>query len=70
VKSRVTTSQQRALVGKKASGILGCIRKSVAISSRRVVLHLYSAMMRPHLQYCVRFWVPQFMKDGELLERA
>lgn len=62
--TNLTISQPHNLTIKKATSILGCIRQCY---QQEVILPLYSALVGPHLEYCVQFWPPQYEGDIDLL---
>ncbi|KAJ7413293.1 hypothetical protein WISP_92143 [Willisornis vidua] len=62
-------TQHCVLTAHRAECILCCITRSVASRSKEVVL-LCSALMRPHLEYYVHPWGPQWKRDVNLLEQV
>ncbi|GAB0179924.1 hypothetical protein GRJ2_000457700 [Grus japonensis] len=68
IDEKLNISWQCMLAAQKANHVLGCIKRGVTSRSREVILP--SALLRPHLEYCIQLWGAQDKKDMELLERV
>ncbi|CAM4578876.1 unnamed protein product [Caretta caretta] len=53
VDHRMTMSRQCDTAVKKANAVLGCIRQGISSRDKEVLVPLYKALVRPHLEYCV-----------------
>lgn len=49
--------------------IRGCIRKGITVRSREMILPLYSALLRSHLECWVQLRAPQYKKYMNFLEQ-
>ena len=51
---KLNMTLQCALAAQKPNRILGCIKRGVASRLREVILPLYFALLRPHLESCIQ----------------
>ena len=55
-------------VRNRANRVLGFVSRSVSNRTEKVILQLYLALVRPHLDYAVQFWSPSYRMDIKSLE--
>ena len=50
--------------------MLGIIKRRVSYKSAELISKLYRSYVRPHLDYCIHFWSPINVKDGDMVEEV
>ena len=63
-------SEQCGIAASIANQILGLIRRTITYNykEQQLIVPLYKAIVRPHLEYCIQVWRP-YHKDIDKLER-
>ena len=62
-------SEQCGIAASKGNQILGLIRRTITYKEKHLIVPLYKAIVRPHLEYCIQAWRPYLKKDIDKLER-
>ena len=62
-------SEQCGIAASKGNQILGTIWRTVIYKEKQLIVPLYKAIVRPHLEYCIQAWRPFRKKDIDKLER-
>ena len=66
----MTVSEQCGLAAAKGNQILGLIKTNITYMDKTLIIPLYKAIVRPHLEYCIQAWRPYHKKDIDNLERV
>ena len=51
-------SEQCGIAASKGNQILGLIRRTITNKEKHLIVPLYKAIVRPHLEYCIQAWRP------------
>ena len=56
-------SDQCGTAASKGNNTLGLIRRNKTYKEKKLIIPLYKAMVRPHLDNCIQVWRPYRKKD-------
>ena len=67
--ANMKVSEQCRLAASKGNQVLGMIRRNITYKEKSLIVPMYKAIVRPHLEYCIQAWSPYLRKDIDLLEK-
>ena len=67
--ANMKVSEQCRIAASKCNQVLGMIRRNITYKEKRLIVPLYKAIVRPHLEYCIQAWNPHHRKYIDMLEK-
>ena len=67
--ANMKVSEQCRIAASKGNHVLGMIRINITYKEKSLIVPLYKAIVRPHLEYCIQAWSPYLRKDIDMLEK-
>ena len=67
--ANMKVSQQCRLAVFKGNQVLGMIRRNITYKENSLIVPLYNAIVRSHLEYCTQAWSPYLRKDIDMFEK-
>ena len=62
-------SGQCRIAASKGNQVIRIIRRNITFKDKSLIVALYKAIVRPHLEYCIHAWSPYLRKDIDILEK-
>ena len=61
--ANMKVSEKCRIAASKGNQVLGMIRRNITYKENSLIVPLYKAIVRPHLEYCIQAWSPYLRKD-------
>ena len=68
--ANMKVSEQCRIAASRGNQVLGMIRSNITYyKENSLIVPLYKAISRPHLEYCIQAWSPYLRKDIDMLKK-
>ena len=67
--ANMKVSEQCRIAASKGNQVLGMICRNITYKAKSLIVPLYKAIIRSHLEYCIQAWSPYLRKDIDMLEK-
>ena len=64
--ANMKVSEQCRIAASKGNQVLGMIHRNITYKEKSLIVPLYKAIVRPHLEYCIQAWSPYLRKDIDM----